>query len=179
MTWTSFHHRGETLRRVIAAADARRDGVLPLDVDGVRETFPDELALLGALQLRWHTRLAGHIERELLSQPMDLERAVVTAWRATADELPGVLAIVDRYRAEPLDDAMAAAMAKSADKEHTLLAVMAGQAGATDSAAPHVGALVGQKARAGYRPVPRAREDAREERAPTGLLDRIKAALAA
>ena len=45
------------------AADARRDGLLPMDVTGVRETFGDELTLLGALQLRWHTRLSGHLER--------------------------------------------------------------------------------------------------------------------
>ena len=43
MTWTSFHHRGEILRAVIATADVRRDGVLPLDVAGVAETFGDEL----------------------------------------------------------------------------------------------------------------------------------------
>ena len=59
---------------------------------------------------------------------MDLERAVVAAWQATAEELPGVRAIVDHHRAEPLDEAMAAAMAKSAAKEHVLLAVMAGRA---------------------------------------------------
>ena len=34
-----------------------------MDVEGVGEAFADELDLLGALQLRWHTRLAGHIER--------------------------------------------------------------------------------------------------------------------
>ena len=43
MTWTSFHRRGEILRAVIAAADPRRDGLLPMDVDGVAETFGDEL----------------------------------------------------------------------------------------------------------------------------------------
>src|SRR5687768_17251284 len=58
-TWTSHHRRGEVLRRVMEAADERRDGVLPTDVDGVAETFGDSLDLLGALQLRWHTRLAG------------------------------------------------------------------------------------------------------------------------
>jgi hypothetical protein len=175
MTWKSFHRRGEILRTVIATADARRDGTLPMDVDGVTETFGDELSLLGALQLRWHTRLAGRIERELMHQPMDLEQAVISAWRATADELPGVLAIVDRHRAEPLDAAMAEAMAKSAAKERTLLAVMAGQSSAQDEAAARVGARIEAAARAGHRPVgvsPVA--DANH-----GLLERIKAALAA
>ena len=55
MTWTSFHRRGEILRDVIASANRRRDGRLPMDLIGVAETFGDELSLLGALQLRWHT----------------------------------------------------------------------------------------------------------------------------
>ena len=126
MTWTSFHHRGEILRTVINTADERHDGALPMDLDGVRETFADELDLLGALQLKWHTRLAGRIERELMNQPMDLEAAVVTAWHRTADELPGVRAILDRHRQRPTDDAMAEMIAKSLAKEHQLLAVMAG-----------------------------------------------------
>ena len=36
MTWKSFHRRGEILRTVIATADARRDGLLPMDVAGRR-----------------------------------------------------------------------------------------------------------------------------------------------
>ena len=77
MTWTSYRNRGEILRTVIATADARRDGLLPWDVEGVAESFGDELTLLGALQLRWHTRLAGRIERELMARPMAFENAVV------------------------------------------------------------------------------------------------------
>ena len=34
MTWKSFHNRGEILRSVTAAANTRRDGLLPMDVDG-------------------------------------------------------------------------------------------------------------------------------------------------
>src|SRR5580765_4872900 len=120
MTWTTFHHRGEVLRTVTQIADVRRDGVLPMDVTGVRETFGDELTLLGALQLRWHTRLSGHLERALPDHPADLEQAVVDAWRATADELPGTLLVLDRYRIEPIDGVMAAAMATSAAKERAM-----------------------------------------------------------
>ncbi|MCW2792718.1 MAG: hypothetical protein JWO76_1816 [Nocardioides sp.] len=174
MTWTSFHNRGEILRSVIAAADARRDGLLPMDVEGVSETFGDQLTLLGALSLRWHTRLAGHIERELMHQPLDLESAVVTAWQQTAQELPGVRAVLDRHRAEPLDAAMAEAMAKATAKERILLAVMAGQVSSQDAAAARVGATLEDKARASFRPVHRIPADS-----PAGLLDRIKAALAA
>lgn len=175
MTWKSFHSRGEILRDVITVANQRRDGRLPMDVEGVAETFGDELTLLGALQLRWHTRLAGRIERELMHQPMELEDAVVTAWQAIADELPGVLAIVDHYRAEPADAAMAEAMRKSSEKERILLAMMAGRVSAPDAAAVRVGAAIESRARATYRPVhiPTSR------RAESSLLGRLKAVLAA
>ena len=175
MTWKSFHSRGEILRDVIAVANRRRDGVLPLDVEGVADVFDDDLTLLGALQLRWHTRLAGRIERELMQQPMDLEKAVVAAWHATADELPGVLAIVDQHRAAPLDQPMAEAMAKSAAKERILLAMMAGRVSSSDDAAVRVGAEIERRARASYQPEPVPAHRGGQPR----LLDRIKAALAA
>lgn len=174
MTWTSYRNRGETLRRVTAAVDERRDGRLPMDLAGVREAFGDELQLLGALQLRWHTRLAGRIERELMHQPMDLESAVVAAWRATADELPGIRAVVDHHRDHPLDAAMAEALAKATAKERILLAVMAGQGSARDAAAVPAGARIEERARSGWRPAAPVVPSPR-----TGLLDRLRAALVA
>ena len=147
MTWTTFHRRGEILRTVITTADARRDGRLPMDVEGVAETFGDELSLVGALSLRWHTRLAGRIERELMAQPTDLEGSVVTAWRRTAEELPGIRAILDHHRAFPVDAAMAEALARATAKEHVLLAVMAGRSSAADRAAARVGERIEQQAR--------------------------------
>lgn len=181
MTWTSFHSRGEILRDVIATADERRDGLLPLDVPGAAEVFEDDLELLGALQLRWHTRLAGRIERELLNQPMDLEGAVVAAWHATADELPGVLAIIDRERAQPRDAAIAEVMATSAAKERVLLAMMAGRVSAPDDTAVRVGAAIEARARATYRPArrPGSRLPGSRRAGQPRLLARLKAALAA
>ena len=76
MTWKSYHHRGEILRTVIATADERLDGKLPTDVAGVREQFSNELDLIAALMLKWHARLSGNVERELMKQPLDLEAAV-------------------------------------------------------------------------------------------------------
>jgi len=174
MTWQSFHRRGDVLRTVIATADERRDGVLPMDVDGVRETFGDETSLLAALSLRWHTRLAGRIEHELMDQPMDLERAVVTAWQATASELAGVRAVLDHYREQPADEAMATVLATSTAKERVLLASMAGLVSSHDAAAVRVGERLEQRARATYRPV----RSHRGEQAPS-LLGRLRAALAA
>src|SRR5687768_132049 len=87
-----------TLGTSLDTADERRDATLPMDVDGVAETFGDELSLLAALQLRWHTRLAGRIDRALAEQPLDLAAAVETAWADTADRMPGVRLILDGYR---------------------------------------------------------------------------------
>lgn len=148
MTWTTFHRRGEVLRTVIDAADARRDGLLPMDLPGVPETFGDELTLLGALQLRWHTRLSGQLERALMHQPLDTDEAAVAAWRATADELPGLRMVLEHYRAEPLDDRMAAALATSEGKERVMLAAMAGRAGATTEATASAGRVLEERAKA-------------------------------
>ncbi|MBF4764003.1 hypothetical protein ISU07_12780 [Nocardioides islandensis] len=121
MTWKSFHDRGAVLRDVLTTADARRDGLLPMDVPGARETFGDELTLLGALQLRWHTRLAGRIEHEIMRHPDEQEAAALDAWRQTAGELPGVRAIIDHYTEHPLDETMARATRVAAAKEQALL----------------------------------------------------------
>ena len=67
------------LRAVTDEADLRRDGTLPTHLPGVPETFRDDLDLVGALQVRWYTRLAGSIERTLSRQPLDLDAAVLRA----------------------------------------------------------------------------------------------------
>lgn len=145
MVWKSVGHRSDVLRAVTSEANARRDGHLPMYVDGVSETFRDEVTLLDALTLRWRTRLERRIETELATQPVDLERAVVRAWQATARELPGVLQILDHHRNEPLDDAMAAALATTTRREHVLLAAAAGQGFGSDSV--RAGARIAELAR--------------------------------
>lgn len=177
MTWTSPQNRGETLRAVIEVANARLDARLPMDVAGVADTFADELDLVGALQLKWHTRLSGHIERQLASQPMDLERAVQAAWIAAADELPGVRALLDHYRSHPLDDTMGWALARATVKERVLLATMAGQSGIGDLAGAPIGARIEETARAtrAARPTPTMHTLAPSR---PSLLDRLRAALA-
>ena len=175
MTWNAYRNRGELIRTVSAAADERRDGLLPMDLDGVADAF-DELTLLGALLLRWHTRLSGRIERRLLHQPLDLEGAVVAAWHDTADEMPGVRLIIDHYREHPTSPEMAQALAISTAKERTLLAVMAGRAAFADGGAPAVGRRIEERAKASYTMPPRRRSRAH---AAPGLIDRLKAALVA
>lgn len=147
MTWDAYHRREEVLRNVVAEADRRRDGRLPNDVPGVAETFRDELALVAALQLRWHTRLAGRIERALAEQPADPEAAVLAAWRANADELTGVRRILDACAERPSSDQMATAMERARAKEWSMLAAMAGRAAAHDPAAIHHGRALEKLAR--------------------------------
>jgi hypothetical protein len=183
-SWHAHHTRGEILRTVISVADERLDGILPMDVPGVSAVFRDELDLLGALSLKWHTRLAARIERELTHGPTDLEAAVIEGWRVTARDLAGIRLILDHYRDHPTSAGMADAMARSTAKEHVLLAVLAGKAPAhlgLDADAVRVGVLIEQRARAGQRTPyvvsPRG-GDHRAEARP-GLLHRLKAALAA
>lgn len=143
--------RAEVLRAVIAACDARRDAVLPTDVPGVAETFSDDLDLLGALQLRWHTRLAGRIEREQADQPEDLAGSVVRAWLAVADETPGVRVVLDMARLRPADERTRSAMTRATAKEHLLLAASAGRAAPSDLVrGARVGAALELRARSAW-----------------------------
>jgi hypothetical protein len=178
MTWDTFNRRGEVLRNVIAEADARRDGVLPMELPGVAEAFGDELTLLGALQLRWHTHLAGAVERELMEDPADLEDAVTRAWRAAAGDLAGVRRILDTSATEPHTPEAATMLDRGRRKDWTLLAAMAGKASPSDDRAAEVGRAIEERARAAYRPT---RGGARRAAAPArpSMIDRLKAHLAA
>ena len=200
MTWAAFHRRSDVLRAVIDEADMRQDGLVPMHIDGVTETFRDEADLVATLHLRWHTRLVGTIERALADQPMDLTAAVATAWADTAHQMPGILAILDRA---PDTAAMQTARAK----EHAMLAVMAGlasQSGEADEQTLAVGRDIEARGRAAYdatptRPVQQAgpdptpthpaqqaapaseegRHKAAHEDAQPSFVERLKAAVAA
>lgn len=147
-SWTAVHRRGDVLRAVVAEANKRRDGALPWDLPGVAETFADDFALVTALQLRWHTRLAGTIESTLMDPTAAPKDSVLTAWRRTAADLAGVRQILDAYAADPTSAEMAKAFATARRKEWTLLAAMAGLAGAESEAATHAGRALEQRARA-------------------------------
>ena len=152
--------REAVLRAVVAAADARRDGVLPTDVDGVARTFVDDLDLVAALQLRWHTRLSGRVEAALAGHPLDLEQAVLCAWRRAARDLVGVRLVLDRVHESPGDSATAEALAKARHKDWSLLAVTSGQAGVHDPEAADVGRVLELLARASFDPMAVPRNDA-------------------
>ncbi len=187
MSWNTFHRRGEILRAVVDTADDRRDGALPMDVPGVAESFTDELDLIGALQLKWSARLAVNIERHLHHEPADLESAVTTAWCATAEQLPGVRAVIDHHREHPRDARMDRALRRARQRERAHLAAAAGQSA---QAGTRVETLARQclQTRAQTRPEPRAetrpetRTPAQAEGAPpagASFADRLRAAVAA
>jgi hypothetical protein len=188
MTWSTFHHRGAILQTVVEAADQRRDGLLPLDLPGVAETFHNELDLLGSLWLKWNTRLSGNIERALTGQPLDLAEAVASAWRLTSEQLPGLRVILDRYIETPSDPEMAAALDRANEKEWVRLAIAAGLANDESPAAARAGRQVQLHAR-GDRAERRARHAAEElladattdvdDAVTPSLVERIKAVLAA
>lgn len=140
MAWAEFHRREAVLRTAMDLAEQRRDGVLAW------EELPDATAafgtpdrLLSALQMRWHTRLAGAIERELAEQPADLERRVVHAWRRCAATMPGVRAVLDAH-ADRLSGAR--------QKDWRLLASAAGKAGLDTPGAARIGEQIERRARA-------------------------------
>ena len=182
MSWTAFHSRGETLRVVVDTANATRDGILPLQVPGVAENFADELDLVGALLLKWHARLSGNIERALMREPMNLEAAVASAWRTTAEQLPGVRLVIDRCMQSPATPEMAAAMERASEQEWVRLAAAAGLANDRGPAAVEAGRRVEELAREGLAMPVRehANDDTPGDPRPTeSFVDLIKAVLAA
>jgi hypothetical protein len=168
MTRDARQRRDTVLREVMSVADRRRDGRLPWDTVGAEQAFETRSELLGALQMRWHARLSGAIERELTEQPWDLGQAVVHAWRGLAAEMPGVRAILDAHAHEP-------AMQRARRKEWVLLATASGLTGMDDPQAPRIGRHVEQRARS----ITVQKSVDGPEPAPQGWLSRLRHALAA
>lgn len=110
------------------------------EVAGAADIFGTTADLLRALQLRWHTRLSGRIDAVLADEPMDLEAAVVHAWRRAAADLPGARAILDASIDHPAIHA-----GRRADQG--LLAAAAGRATPGDPRAVPIGATIEERAR--------------------------------
>jgi hypothetical protein len=187
MSWDAHHRRGEVLRTVLDHLEREGGGALPLHVPGVAATFGDELTLLGALSLRWHTRLAGALERRLAEDPSDPELAVVEGWCDAAQGTPGLRGTLDAYTEQPASAEMAAMVATSRRKERSLLAAMAGLAGPSDPQAEVAGRRLELEARARHRsaplgvaaPVTEGTGRPAHRRGRWSLLHRVKAVLAA
>lgn len=176
MNWEAFHHRGDVLHAVLAELGVRQEGTLPMDLPGVNETFRDDFDLLAALQLKWAARLQGRLEREFAAQPMDVEDAVIRAWRSANAELPGLRAVLDHYIAHPTSKAMADALQRATIKERTMLAANAGRLSYLDAEehGNRIGAEIEAKARDEQHVLPAAPVE------PTpSLRSRLRAAFAA
>jgi hypothetical protein len=167
MTWDAYHRRDAALRSVIAVIDRRRDGQLPWhEMDEARAAFDGPTDVLLALQMRWHTRLAGHVDRLSAEQPMDLRAAVIRAWQAATADLPGVRAVLDTHDDEP-------ALRTARAKELAYLASAAGVAELHDAAAVAVGEEIRADARRVDEPVEVP------DHVPTGWVARVLQALSA
>ena len=149
MTWNAVHTRADVLRSVVDEANRRRDGALPLELPGVADTFDDAFALVTALQMRWHTRLAGLVEASLDADPTEAEDAVVAAWRRAATDLAGVRAILDAQLADPATPELGTALRTADRKDLVLMAAMAGRPTPSTAAAVRAGRLLEDAARAG------------------------------
>lgn len=169
MTWAVYHRRADVLRNVVDEANSRCDGTLPVDVPGVAEAFADDVDLVGALHLRWHTRLAGAVDTALLENPTELDAAVLEGWRRTARDMPGVRAVLDRCAQSPTSETMRQALSKASRNDWSLMAAMAGRASASDPRAAAAGRALEEEARAGLgRDLRDARQASRTDRTTSG-----------
>lgn len=146
--------RDEVLRAVIAAADQRLDGVLPMDVAGAQQVFREPANLVGVLHVRWSATLGAQVDRALAELPDDPERAVVRGWRRTARELPGVRMVLDGWRLAATGPDLARLERREA-RQRQWLAVRAGVAEprrALDEAAVTAGAALEAAGRRYFEP---------------------------
>lgn len=165
--------RDQVLRDVVAALDERLDGVMPLDVPGVEQTFRDAATLADVLYVRWHATLATQLDRALADDPHVAAAAAVRAWRRTARELPGVRLALDRHHAEA-DGRERTRLDRRVDRQRQWLAVRAGlapESRAPDEAAVALGAELEAEGRRYFNP--RGRSPRRS------LVARLRSVLAA
>ena len=169
----SSPRRDEVLTAVIEAVDQRLDGILPMDVAGVRETFRDCDTLADVLYVRWQAALATEVERALAESPEHPRAAVVRAWRRTVRTLPGVRMVLDVHD-EQASGVRAEKIRRHRSRQRQWLAQQAGlvpSGAAIDEESVLVGAELEVAGRRYYVP------GRRPARPP--LLKRLKLALAA
>lgn len=170
MTWSS-PRRDEVLRAVIEETDRRLDGVVPMGVAGVEQTFRDADTLVDVLYVRWQAALAAEVDRALAEAPEDPEAAVVRAWRRTVRTLPGVRMVLDAHL-EQASGVRLEQLRRRRARQHQWLAQQAGLAPLThevDDEAVTLGAEFEAAGRRYYVP------GQRPARPP--LFKRLKAAL--
>jgi len=151
MTWDAFHRREAVTQAAMELAEQRRDGALAwAELPEAEAAFGSQERLLQALQMRWHTRLAGAIEHELTKEPVDLEAGVVHAWRRCAARMPGLRALLDAHAgpaAGPDAGIDTGPLRTARRKEWMLLASASGVAALDDPAAATLGERIERRAR--------------------------------
>ncbi len=139
--------RASVLHAVIEEMQARNDGRIPTDVDGVDAFFHDTEDLTDALLLRWHTQLTASLEGGLVGDPEDRQEAAVEAWRQAAQTYRGVRRVIDELAAHPPTEAIAHAVRATTYNDWAAMAVAAGLASDFDRAASRVGQALELEAR--------------------------------
>lgn len=139
--------RASVLYAVIEEIQARNNGQIPTDVDGIDAFFHDTGDLADALLLRWHTRLTASLEGGLVGDPESRREAVIEAWRQAAEPYRGVRRVIDELAADPLTQAIAHAVRATTYNDWAAMAVAAGLASDFDRAASRVGRRLELEAR--------------------------------
>lgn len=176
MTWSPLR-RDDVLREVIAEADQRLDGHLPMDVPGVDQTFRDAYTLASVLHVRWHATLVAEVEKALAERTDDPVAAVLRGWRRTNRALPGVRLVLDRQVAAA-DEHSRVRWDRRVARQRQWLAIRAGLAADTrvlDKDAVAIGAELEAEGRR-FASTPRRSV---RERSSASLLERIKATFVA
>lgn len=120
--------RASVLHAVIEEIQARNDGQIPTDVDGIDAFFHDTGDLADALLLRWHTRLTASLEGGLVGDPESRREAVIEAWRHCAQTYRGVRMVIDQLVADPPTEAIDNAVRTTTSNDWAAMAVAAGLA---------------------------------------------------
>lgn len=183
MTWNVTHHRGEILRAAADHVNEMNTGVLPMELDGVAETFADELDLIAGMYLKWHARLSGNLDDAMAPESVDPDVTVARAWEKTAQQLPGIRKLIDNYTQNPVDDRMRTALDKAQRKEWASLAFAAGITQVPGTTAEQAGRQIQEMGR-GLTEVDRVTAAPKKKvvnatAVDTNFVNRIKAALVA
>ena len=139
--------RASVLHAVIEEIQARNDGQIPTDVDGIDAFFHDTGDLADALLLRWHTRLTASLEGGLVGDPKSRREAVIEAWCDCAQTYRGVRRVIDQLAADPPTEAIDNAVRTTTSNDWAAMAVAAGLASDLDRAASRVGQRLELEAR--------------------------------
>lgn len=167
-------NRAGVLHDVIMEILSRKDGRIPVDIAGIDECFSGVEDLVGALMLRWHTRLIASLERGLLTEPEDRKEAVIEAWRHATWIYWGVRMVLDQLAEDPPNDVVARALQVTARNDWAAMAMAAGLASGFDEQATRVGHRLELEARRRNE----AEHSTGREPRPRTLIGKLRKALA-